>query len=202
MVYYKHKKSETKKESKEWKRVEIWPRNYPEEVLDKKITLNSLFLVKSKNDFFKHFEVSEYLMEFTRKWDFPQFARSFVFYYVLTKLNKQGLVLTSFNWKHIFNIALNPELDFSVLSFLEEQDILLFSEKQHVVDGALESFYFLKVRFINKKYSIVTDPFIRSLETMLRFLNVSEKECKLLIQSIYTEGNMEKVISFLENYDW
>lgn len=175
-----------------------WPKKYPEYLQDRKIILSFLFRFSSKEAFFERYKISETLIKHTSTWSLSHFALSFIYHYIIDQLNKNNYVLTTYDWSVVLKLSINPVYSNDLFKLLEKNKFTNFSRKEWIIDGAIVSLNLSTDGFDLTKPSEIS----KSLENLLRFLQVSEDSLKIVINSIFIDKNPIKIQQFLKNHKW
>lgn len=178
-----------------------WPTNYAEYSDDKKLVLKKLFFCKSTKDFLLSYPVSDYLTEQVSDWSFSTLVKSFIYHYTVDFLQSNNYLLTEYFWYKILNFTLNPACGSTSLNFIKKNKLTNFSKKQSVIDGGVLSLQSYLI-ILNLEKPLPDDFDKELLDDFFQFLQVPQKDIKILKNSIFIDKDKIKVLKYLQNHKW
>lgn len=140
-------------------------------------------------------------MNHTSDWPFSRFVCSFIYYYIVNRLKTNNYALTSYDWKVILRLSLNPQYSTEFFDVLKRNRFTRFSKTEGILDGAVVSLNLSTNCFDFRKQKTKYE-LSRSLENLLYFLQVPEKSVQPVIDSVFIDKNTTKIQKFLRNHKW
>lgn len=148
----------------------------------------------SKDQLLRTLDFSPNVLQKIKGWSFLEFSCSLFFFYYQNLLNKgkqnDAFVLDSEIWIIASKYILNTNLSFGFTQFIKELGIVALSKNDSIITGLIYSLTY--TRF--KKQSLCSKA---SLENLLYFVDIGDKEKKKLIETVFAQQNAKKIIEFL-----
>lgn len=203
-----------KDESYSEKEKTIWPEKYDQYVDDYYIVVRVLHLCGSKDELFNNYQISEFLTEYSKSWSFERFVGAFLFHQTDLHLKRNNSVLTAHHWEKVIQFMLHPGCFYTVKNLVEKNDFFFYSKKNDILEGAAlaigkcielvncnpyKPLPYIEMHHIHGPFY---KGYVTTLERVFDFLNINKKEQEVLVESLLSDKNTNKIVSFLKNREW
>ena len=148
----------------------------------------------SKDPLIRSVDFSPNVLQKLKGWSFLELSCSLFFFYFQNVINQskqsETFVLNSEIWITASNYILNAKLSSGFTKFIKELGIGKLSKNDVIIPGLIYSLTY--ARF--KKQSLCSKT---SLENLLSFVDIGEKEKNKLIEKVFAQQNAKQLIKFL-----